>query len=73
MQESAFLLKELTCEIEDVPDNKKVSYHYENGLISFVDYINEDKKVLHKVVPVLLVVPIFFRGTSTLPPSLNLI
>ena len=28
MQESAFLLKELTCEIEDVPDNKKVSYHY---------------------------------------------
>ena len=52
MQESAFLLKELTCEIEDVPDNKKVSYHYENGLISFVDYINEDKKVLHKVVPI---------------------
>ena len=52
MQESAFLLKELTCEIEDVEDKKKVSYHYENGLISFVEYINEDKDVLHKVIPI---------------------
>ena len=52
MQESAFLLKGLTCEIEDVEDNKKVTYHYDNGLISFVEYINEDKNVLHKVVPI---------------------
>ena len=52
MQESAFLLKELTCEIEDVEDKKKVSYHYENGLISFVEYINEEKEVLHKVIPI---------------------
>lgn len=52
MQESAFLLKELTCEIEDVEDKKKVTYHYDNGIISFVDYINEEKRVLHKVVPI---------------------
>ncbi len=52
MQESAFLLKSLTCEIEDVEDNKKCVYHYDNGLISFVEYINEDKGVLHKVVPI---------------------
>ncbi|MDO4341870.1 MAG: DNA topoisomerase IV subunit B [bacterium] len=52
MQESAFLLKSLTCEIEDVLDEKKVSYHYDNGITSFVDYINEGKKVLHKVVPI---------------------
>ncbi len=52
MQESAFLLKGLTCEIEDIEDNKKVTYHYDNGLISFVEYINEDKNVLHKVVPI---------------------
>ena len=52
MQESAFLLRGLTCEIEDVEDNKKVTYHYDNGLISFVEYINEDKNVLHKVVPI---------------------
>ena len=52
MQESAFLIKELTCEIEDMADDKKVIYHYENGLISFVEYINEDKKALHKVIPI---------------------
>ena len=52
MQESAFLLKELTCEIEDTIEDKKVTYHYDNGLISFVDYINEDKKTLHKVIPI---------------------
>ena len=52
MQESAFLLKELTCEIEDIADNKKVVYHYDNGLISFVEYINEDKTPLHKVISI---------------------
>ena len=52
MQESAFLLKELTIDIEDIPDDKRVTYHYDNGLISFVDYINEDKEVLHKVIPI---------------------
>ena len=52
MQESAFLLKNLTCEVEDVADEKKVSYHYENGITSFVEYINEGKGVLHKVVPI---------------------
>ena len=52
MQESAFLLKELTCDIEDELDNKKVSYHYDNGIVSFVEYINEDKKPLHKVIPI---------------------
>ena len=52
MQESAFLLKNLTCEVEDVADEKKVTYHYENGITSFVEYINERKGVLHKVVPI---------------------
>ena len=52
MQESAFLLSNLTCEIEDVADDKKVTYHYENGLISFVEYINEGKSTLHKVLPI---------------------
>jgi topoisomerase-4 subunit B len=52
MQESAFLLKRLTCEVEDVLDEKKVVYHYENGITSFVEYINEDKKTLHKIIPI---------------------
>lgn len=50
MQESAFLLKNLTVELESVADNKKIKYHYENGLVSFVEYINEEKRILHKVI-----------------------
>lgn len=50
MQESAFLLNNLTAEVIDVADNKEVKFHYENGLISFVEYINEDKNVIHKVI-----------------------
>ncbi len=52
MQESAFLLKRLTVELENAPENKKVSYHYDNGLISFVEYINEEMTPLHSVVPI---------------------
>ena len=50
MQESAFLLKGLTIEVEDVADQKKETFFYENGLEAFVDYLNEDKNVLHKTV-----------------------
>ncbi len=50
MQESAFLLPNLTVEIVDEEDNKTSKFHYENGLISFVDYINEGKNTLHKVI-----------------------
>ena len=50
MQESAFLLSGLTIEIIDEEDDKKAKYHYDNGLVSFVEYINEDKKALHKVI-----------------------
>jgi topoisomerase IV subunit B len=50
MQESAFLLKDITIEIQDVLDNKDVKYHYEKGLEAFVEFINEDKTPLHKVI-----------------------
>ncbi len=50
MQESAFLLNNLTVEVIDEKDGKDVKYHYENGITSFVEYINEDKKVLHNVI-----------------------
>jgi len=49
MQESAFLIKNLTIEVEDVNDNKKDVFHYDDGLSSFVEYLNDDKKELHKV------------------------
>jgi len=50
MQESAFLLPNLTVEVIDEADEKEAKFHYENGLVSFVEYINEGKKVLHKVI-----------------------
>ena len=50
MQECAFLLKGLTVTVEDVEDNKKREFHYANGLEAFVEYLNEDKKELHKPV-----------------------
>lgn len=52
MQESAFLLPQLTVELESVADDKKVTYHYDNGIQSFVEYINEDKKTLNAIVPI---------------------
>ena len=48
MQESAFLLEGLTIDITDEEDNRHESYCYSDGIKSFVDYINEDKNVLHK-------------------------
>ena len=50
MQESAFLLSGLTIEVIDEIDNKNVKYHYENGLVSLIDYMNENKTPLHKVI-----------------------
>ncbi len=50
MQESAFLLPNLKVIIEDIPDNKHAEFHYENGLVSFVEYINENKNILHKPI-----------------------
>ncbi|MBQ9318889.1 MAG: DNA topoisomerase IV subunit B [Bacilli bacterium] len=49
MQESAFLLEGLTVEVIDEEDQKEEVFCYENGLKSFVEYINEDQSPLHKV------------------------
>ena len=50
MQESAFLLKGLTVEVTDEEDNKQEVFCYDNGLKSFVEYLNDGKSELHKVV-----------------------
>ncbi|MEG0577727.1 MAG: ATP-binding protein, partial [Bacilli bacterium] len=54
MQESAFLLKELTIEICDEIEGRKEVFHYDDGLSAFVEYLNDDKKTLHNVA--------FFNG-----------
>ena len=50
MQESAFLLKGLSVEVIDEEDKKEVKYHYENGIKSFAEYMNEGKNALHNVL-----------------------
>ncbi len=50
MQESAFLLKCLTIEVKDEASGRVNKFHYENGLKEFVEYLNEDKNPLHKVI-----------------------
>ena len=50
MQECAFLLKGLTIIVRDEESDRQEMYNYENGLEAFVDYLNEDKSPIHKVV-----------------------
>ena len=50
MQESAFLLKGLTIEVNDLEDDRHATFHYEKGLEEFVDYLNEGKTTLHKTL-----------------------
>ena len=50
MQESAFLLKGLTIEVIDEKSGRDNKYLYEKGLLQFVEYLNEDRNVLHKVI-----------------------
>jgi topoisomerase IV subunit B len=50
LRESAFLLKDLKIEISDERNNLHEVFHYENGIEAFVQYLNEEKDVLHPVV-----------------------
>ncbi len=50
MRESAFLISNLTIEINDENEDRHSSFHFENGLVSFVEYMNENKTPLHKVI-----------------------
>ena len=50
MQESAFLLKGITIEVEDEEDERSSKFHYERGVEEFVEEINNGKTTLHKVL-----------------------
>ncbi|WP_156289160.1 DNA topoisomerase IV subunit B [Oceanobacillus salinisoli] len=50
LRESAFLLKGLTIQLKDERSEEKETFHYPNGIESFVDYLNEEKDTLHQVV-----------------------
>ena len=49
-RESAFLLKEVTMIVKDERTNKIETFLYEKGLEAFLEYLNEDRTVLHKAL-----------------------
>nr|WP_249365296.1 DNA topoisomerase IV subunit B [Cytobacillus citreus] len=50
LRESAFLLKGMKIEIVDERNGVQEIFHYENGIEAFVEYLNEEKDILHPVV-----------------------
>ncbi|WP_210468907.1 DNA topoisomerase IV subunit B [Sporosarcina sp. 6E9] len=49
LRESAFLLKGLKIDLKDENTDKHEVFHYESGIEAFVEYLNEEKDVLHEV------------------------
>ncbi|MEG0273676.1 MAG: DNA topoisomerase IV subunit B [Longicatena sp.] len=51
-QEDAFLLEGLRLVVKDERDGKEreETYHYENGLVAFMEYLHDDKQTFHKPV-----------------------
>ncbi|MBN8193202.1 DNA topoisomerase IV subunit B [Bacillus sp. NTK074B] len=56
LRESAFLLKGLKIEIIDERHDQREVFHFESGIQAFVQYLNEEKDVLHTVA--------FFEGEN---------
>src|SRR5690625_2559872 len=50
LRESAFLLENLKIEFIDQRENVKEIFHYDDGITSFIHYLNEGKDGLHDIV-----------------------
>ncbi len=47
MRELAFLNKGLEIELKDERDDRRDSFHYEGGIVEYIQYLNRDKEKLH--------------------------
>ena len=56
LKESAFLIKGLRIELNDLRTGKSDVFHYENGIIEFIKILVEGKKRIHE--------PVFITGTA---------
>ncbi|MCZ0716801.1 DNA topoisomerase IV subunit B [Aerococcus kribbianus] len=56
LRESAFLLKDLTINFTDENTGETDQFHYEEGIVAFVNYLNEDKDALTE--------PVYFKGVE---------
>ncbi len=54
LKESAFLIKGLKIVLEDERSEQREVFQYEEGILSYIDYLNKTKKTIHD--------PIFFQG-----------
>ena len=50
MQESAFLIPNVVIEVIDEESKKETKFHYENGLVDFILFMNDGKNTLNNVV-----------------------
>ena len=66
-REIAFLTKGLKISIEDLREetSKKAEFHFEGGLVSFVEFLNKNKEKLHKE-------PIYIEKDGEVPVEIAL-
>lgn len=48
MRELAFLTKGVRIKISDELSGRKKDFHYKGGIVSFVEYLNKNREVIHK-------------------------
>ena len=50
LRESAFLMKGIEIQLEDLRKDKKEIFKFDNGLEAFIGFLNTEKKALHQVI-----------------------
>lgn len=56
LRESAFLIKGLAISLHDTRSKTQITYQYHDGLISYIDFLHQQKKTIHA--------PLFIEGDA---------